>query len=218
MQNKLFKNARRDLKSLRAFCYNDAMFYVVGLGNPGGKYTNTRHNVGFLIVDHMIEKSGSPKLVLSSQYVGYLSEGMVDGEEVQFLKPETFMNQSGGAVKKLVPKGEEGNLILIYDDVDLALGEIKISNGRGAGGHNGVQSVINSLGSKDFVRIRVGISPKSFWTGKTKRPAGERMGKYVLAQFGKRELQQMEETGERAYGALQTILKDGVEKAMNQYN
>lgn len=195
-----------------------SMYYVVGLGNPGEKYTNTRHNVGFLIVDYLIEKCSSPKPMLSNQYVGYLSEGILDGHEVQFLKPETFMNQSGGAVKKLVPKGEEANLILIYDDVDLALGEIKISKGRGAGGHNGVQSVINSLGSKDFIRVRIGISPKSFWTGKTKRPPGEKMGKYVLAKFKKRELEQVCEVGERAYGALQCILTDGIEKAMNQYN
>ena len=194
------------------------MYYIVGLGNPGVKYEDTRHNVGFLIVDHIVEKVSLPSMVLSSKYVGQVSEGVLEGEEVVLLKPETFMNQSGGAVKKLVPKGEEKQLIVIYDDVDLALGEIKVSTSRGAGGHNGISSIINSIGSKDFVRIRVGISPKSFWTGKTKRPAGEKMSRHVLGKFGKGDMKTVHEVSECAYGALQTILTEGVEKAMNQYN
>lgn len=195
------------------------MFYIVGLGNPGEKYEKTRHNVGFMVLDHMVKVLGLPKPFASSQYVGDISEGMIDGQEVTLLYPETFMNKSGSAVKKLVSKGEEKNLIVIYDDVDLAIGEIKVSFGRGAGGHNGVESIINSLGTKDFVRVRFGIAPRSFLgLGGAKRPTGEKLPKHVLGEFKKRELDDMYDGLETAAAAVQTIIQDGVEKAMNKFN
>ncbi len=146
------------------------MHYIVGLGNPGEKYKNTRHNIGWTVLDYFIENEGLPGLVDSAKYAGSMSTGVVNGQEVTILYPNTFMNKSGSAVRKLVPKEEAEKLVVVYDDVDLPVGDIKVSVGRGAGGHNGVASIIESLGSKDFVRVRVGIAPVSFWTGKAGRP------------------------------------------------
>ena len=196
------------------------MYYVVGLGNPGEKYTNTRHNVGRIVLDAIREQEGFGGWEYDKHAQANVVRGMIGGESVEFLAPETYMNKSGDTVKYLKDKhdAKPDEIVVVYDDVEMALGEIKISVGKGAGGHNGVQSIINSLGSKDFVRIRIGISPKSFWTGKTKRPAGPAMSKYVLGRFSKGEMEKVSEVRERAYGALQTIVTEGVVKAMNEFN
>jgi len=194
------------------------MFYIVGLGNPGEKYQDTRHNVGFMILDWLREKADLPKPVAASKYAGDISEGMLSQNEIILLYPNTYMNNSGSAVRKLVPKGEENKLLVIYDDVDLPIGEFKLSAGRGAGGHNGVDSIIASLGTKDFARIRVGIAPKSFWSGKTKRPVAAALNRHVLGRFAKRELNQLNDVKEDLYEAILLIINDGMEKAMNKYN
>lgn len=195
------------------------MFYIVGLGNPGEKYENTRHNVGWRVLDYLIETGGLPKSVASSKYVGKISEGVLEGEEVTLLYPDTFMNKSGSAVKKLVPKGEEDRLVVIYDDVDLGNGEIKVSVGRGSGGHNGVQSIINAIGTKNFIRVRVGVASKSFWTRKPRRPeGGAAMTKHVLSDFKKREQGELNQALETASEAIKAIIREGVELAMNKCN
>lgn len=194
------------------------MYYVVGLGNPGDKYKKTRHNVGWQVLDYFIEKSGLPTPVLSSARSGRLSEGVVFGQEISVLYPDTFMNNSGSAVKKLVPKSEIGNLIVIYDDIDLPIGEVKISVGRGDGGHNGIKSIINAFSSKDFIRVRIGIAPVSFWTGKVKRPLGAALPSFVLKSFSGREEKKLEEVKEKVFSGLKTILESGVEQAMNEIN
>ena len=193
------------------------MYYVVGLGNPGDKYRGTRHNAGFMVLDYIVEHCGFPGSVQSSKYAGRISEGMIRSEEVTLFWPETFMNKSGSAVKKLVPKGQEENVIVVYDDVDLPVGEIKVSKGRGAGGHNGISSIISSLGSKEFIRVRVGIAGKNIF-GQTKRPKGDRLPKHVLGDFKKREQKSLDGVLPKASAAVQTILKEGVTKAMNTYN
>jgi len=192
------------------------MYYIVGLGNPGEEYKDTRHNVGWMALDYVVALS-LPAPVASSKYAGRISEGVIEDEEVIFLYPDTFMNKSGSAVKKLVPKGEEGNLVVVYDDVDIPVGDIKVSVGRGDGGHNGIKSIVASLGTKEFVRVRVGIAPKGFF-GQTKRPKGDRLPKHVLGDFKKREKKELEEGLEKAKLAIETILTDGVEKAMNVSN
>jgi len=192
------------------------MNYIVGLGNPGKEYENTRHNVGWMALDY-IQAFSLPSPVSSSKYAGRISEGTLAGEEVMLLYPDTFMNKSGSAVKKLVPKGQEGSLVVVYDDVDIPVGEIKVSFGRGDGGHNGIKSIIASLDSKEFTRVRIGIAPKSFF-GKTKRPKGDRLPKHVLGDFKKREMKDLEKGLEKAKVAIETIVKDGVEKAMNVCN
>lgn len=193
------------------------MYYIVGLGNPGDKYQNTRHNVGWMVLDYIIDTVGLPCAFDSSKYAGRLSEGVLEGEEVVLLYPNTFMNKSGSAVKKLVPKGQEKQLVVVYDDVDLPVGEIKISQGKGSGGHNGISSIVSSLGSKDFIRVRVGIAGKSLF-GHTKRPKGERLAKHVLGDFKRREGKELSSVLPKAAMAVQLIIAEGVEKAMNEMN
>ncbi|MFT7507461.1 MAG: PTH1 family peptidyl-tRNA hydrolase [Acidimicrobiales bacterium] len=208
LQNKTF---------LRGIWYTSVMFYIVGLGNPGKEYENTRHNVGWMALDYLIEHAGLPSLFTSSKYAGRVSEGILADEEITLLCPDTFMNKSGSSVKKLVAKGNEGNLVVVYDDVDIPLGEIKVSVGRGDGGHNGIKSIVSSLGTKEFIRVRIGIAPKSFF-GKTKRPKGDRLPKHVLGDFKKREQKDMETGLAKAKQAIEIIVKEGVEKAMSTCN
>lgn len=196
--------------------YTLVMYYIVGLGNPGKEYKNTRHNVGWMVMDYMVTQ-GLPSPVSSSKYAGRISQGMLCENEVTLLYPDTFMNKSGSAVKKLLPMGEEESLIVVYDDVDIPVGEIKVSFGRGDGGHNGIKSIVSSLGTKEFVRVRVGIAPKSFF-GKTKRPKGDRLPKHVLGDFKKREMKDVEQGLVKAKEAIEVILKKGIEKAMNVCN
>ncbi|MFT5037229.1 MAG: PTH1 family peptidyl-tRNA hydrolase [Candidatus Azotimanducaceae bacterium] len=191
--------------------------YIVGLGNPGEEYKSTRHNVGFAALAYIVDVSHFPSFVPSSKYGGLISEGVLEGKDVTLLLPDTFMNMSGSAVKKLVGKGTEANLIVVYDDVDLPLGEIKISFGRGSGGHNGVKSIIESLGSKEFVRIRIGVASLGFFGG-MKRPTGDRLSQHVLGKFSKSEWKKLEEVLQRTTDALQAIVCEGVEKAMNEFN
>jgi len=193
------------------------MYYIVGLGNPGKDYENTRHNVGWMVLDYMVETLGLPDAFDSSKYAGRISEGVLAEQEVILLYPNTFMNKSGSAVKKLVPKGAEKQLVVVYDDVDLPVGEIKISQGKGSGGHNGISSIVTSLDSKDFVRVRVGIAGKSFF-GHTKRPKGGQLAKHVLGDFKRREGRELEEVLPKAAQAVQLIISEGAEKAMNQIN
>ncbi len=194
------------------------MHYVVALGNPGDGYATTRHNVGWLVTDVFLHAANFPSLIASSKYVGKVSEGSVAGVPVTVLYPETFMNKSGSAAQKLVPKGQVSAMIVVYDDVDLALGEVKVSFGRGDGGHNGIKSLVDALGTKDFIRVRVGISPTSLITGKTKRPVGDKLQRYVMGQFTKRELKKVEEVGLRVVDVLTVIIKEGHDVAMNRFN
>lgn len=194
------------------------MHYIVGLGNPGEKYTNTRHNIGWLALDTLRETAQLPDPVMSNKCAGRISEAVWEGEEVTLLYPETFMNNSGAAVKKLVPRDQVEKLIVVYDDIDLPLGELKVSVGRGDGGHNGIKSIIKELGSREFVRVRIGIAPKSFWTGKPKRPQGAALNRHVLGAFYGKEERQLEEVLARAVSALAAIVKSGPEAAMNKVN
>ena len=199
--------------------YNVLMFYIVGLGNPGDKYADTRHNVGWLVLDYCLAEWSLPNLIESKASSGRISDGLVAGSEVGILYPSTFMNNSGSAVAKLVSKSEVSNLIVVHDDIDLPFGEVKVVKGRGAGGNNGVKSIIEKLGSKDFVRVRVGIAPKSFWTGEMKRPAGGGpLERFVLKPFGSAELKKLPEVFNLVKGAIEIVVTKGVEEAMNQCN
>ncbi len=197
------------------------MHYIVGLGNPGEKYQDTRHNVGWLMLEAFIKAHGLPEPHQSGKYSGLVSEGFVNGQEVVCLFPDTHMNNSGAAVKKLVPKGENEKLIVVYDDVDLPIGEMKISFGRGSGGHNGVESIIKSLGAKDFVRVRVGVAQKTFWPwekGEVRRPKGEKMGDFVLASFTKKEREQLDLLAPTVSDAVTAIVTEGHMAAMGRFN
>jgi PTH1 family peptidyl-tRNA hydrolase len=193
------------------------MYYLVPLGNPGEKYETTRHNVGWLALDYCRAAWQLPGLSESRADSGRVTQGVVQDTEVKIVYPDTFMNNSGSAVVKVVPRSDITQLIVIHDDIDLPFGEIKLVQGRGGGGNNGVSSIIQKLGSKDFIRVRVGIAPKSFWTGKTKRPAGGGpLERFVLKSFGKAEQKELDFVYEKVKTAIEIIMSDGLEAAKNQ--
>ena len=185
------------------------MILIAGLGNPGEKFKNTRHNVGFMVIDAFAEKNNFPDFKFSKKFNSLISEEILYGEKITLTKPQTFMNNSGVAVKKILSstKTTRPGLVVIHDDIDLPLGKIKIVKNRGSAGHKGVQSIIEKLGTNEFIRLRVGILPES---GKPKNPE-----KFVLQKFTK---EIMEKAIDKAVNALDLLIKEGVEKAMNEYN
>ena len=194
------------------------MFTIVGLGNPGEEYENTRHNVGWTVLNAIVERQSLPSFSKSSQYSGQLSEGLFAGIEVGVLLPTTFMNNSGTAVSKYIKdKSSVENLIAVHDDVDLPFGEVRISHDRGAGRHNGIKSIIDALNSKTFVRIRIGVAQKGFFGG-IKRPTGEKLSNFVLGKFKGSELKKLDDVIERVGKALEIILTKGYRFAMQEVN
>lgn len=195
------------------------MYYIVALGNPGEEYATTRHNVGWLSLDAVVVARSLPTPHQSSAVSGRLTRGMIENVEVQALYPDTFMNHSGRAVKKFVPHEKLSTLIVLYDDVALPLGEVRVSYARGDGGHNGIKSIIASMGSNEFIRVRIGIAPKQFLTGKTKVITGEKMHDFVLGSFSKSEQTLLQKD---IFPLVDTILgvlvKEGKEVAMNRFN
>jgi len=194
------------------------MFLIVGLGNPGEKYKNTRHNVGFMTIDNLqltIDKFSDWKNIKKLQAV--ISKGEINGQKVLLAKPRTFMNFSGQAVKKLVSnvKCQMSNVLVIHDDIDLPLGKIKIVKNRGAGGHKGVESIIKILETKNFIRFRIGVWPKSLITQPTNHKIVE---KFVLQKFNKGEEKMVKEVIKKTIEAIEVAIKDRVEKAMDKYN
>lgn len=177
---------------------------VIGLGNPGEKFKNTRHNAGFMALDLFKEKNDFPDFEVSKKYDSLMSER----DNVLLVKPQTFMNESGRAVKKLFKKTD--TLVVVNDDIDLILGKLKISKDSGAGGHKGVESIIQSIGTKDFIRIRIGICPEK---GK---PKG--VEKFVIKNFTSEEKEIINSTADKASNALRSLIENGLEKTMNQYN
>ena len=169
------------------------MFLIVGLGNPGKKYEKTRHNVGFMVVDKL---------------------KLLDIKKVVLVKPQTFMNDSGKAVRALTKSYtlDPKNLIIIHDDIDLLIGKIRISKNRGAGGHKGVESIIKELKTKNFIRLRIGIKPKPY----TLNP--KTLDKFVLQKFNKKEKEIIEKVIEKSIEAIEMMLGQGLEKTMNKYN
>jgi PTH1 family peptidyl-tRNA hydrolase len=160
------------------------MILIVGLGNPGEKYNNTRHNIGFRIVDALAKENNFPEFKLSKKYNSLISENVVDDKKIMLVKPQTFMNNSGKATKSIIDylSLTFDNLLVVHDDIDIEVGEIKISENSRSAGHKGVQSVIDEIGTKDFARVRVGIKPIV-----ESQPAGDGQQipteKFVLEKF-----------------------------------
>lgn len=175
------------------------MKLVVGLGNPGAEYEKTRHNTGRILVG-ILEKK-------------------LEGKKIKFLTPNTFMNNSGPAVAKaLAGKKALKDLIVIYDDIDLPLGKIKISFNRSSGGHNGLGSIIKALKSEEFLRIRVGISPATP-KGVVKKPKGEKaVINFILGEFKKSELETLKKLSKKVAEAVEIIFSESKEKAMSIFN
>lgn len=197
------------------------MNYLIGLGNPGAEYEHTRHNIGRDLVLAYQEARGFSSWTNNSPAKAIFSSGNVKGESVELVLPETFMNRSGETARFLVEKNnaKPEDLIVIYDDIDLPLGQFKISKDRGHGGHNGIKSIESSINSQSFVRVRVGIAETSFWTGRVKRPSGgERMSKYVLGRFSSREDAMLKQVQPEIFAAIDVLVSDGPELAMNKFN
>ncbi len=180
------------------------MKLVVGLGNPGEEYKKTRHNTGRIVVG-FIEDKIDPKI--NTKY------------KIKFITPDTFMNNSGKIIAPFIKsKKDLKDLIVVYDDIDLPLGKIKISFDRSSGGHNGLGSIIKSLKSQEFLRIRVGITPATA-NGRLKKPHGEEaVLKFLLGEFKKPELEILKKLGKIITEAIETILTEGKDKAMSLYN
>ena len=174
------------------------MYIVVGLGNPGEKYSHTRHNVGRMAEDYI---SNSSKV------------------KAKFVFTDTFMNKSGSAVVKVVKnKKTAEKLIVIYDDLDLPFGAIKVSYSRSSGGHRGVESIIRALKTEDFIRVRIGISPQTP-SGKIKKPKGEKaVLDFILGKFKASEELTLKKTFKTVSLAIETIVSEGKETAMNKFN
>lgn len=190
------------------------MILIVGLGNPGKKYQKTRHNVGFRAVEEFGKKNNFPDFSSSKKFNAEISKGNLNSKKIILAKPQTFMNASGKTVKLLTkfyaldPK----NLIIIHDDIDLPLGKIKISKSRGSAGHKGVQSIINELKTKNFIRFRIGIKLNKA-VEVIKAVEG-----FVLKNFTKKEERILKEVIETTVEAIETAVKEGIEKAMNKFN
>lgn len=191
------------------------MFIVVGLGNPGEKYKKIRHNLGFWVIDEFLKKNNFPDFKLSKKSNALISEAVLSRKKIILAKPQIFMNNSGKAIKAIfnkfsITQFSNKNLIVIHDDIDLPLGKIRIVKNRGSAGHKGVQSIINELGTKNFVRFRLGI--------RRKESKINEIDKFVLQKFTKQEKEILKEVIKKTVAAIEMAIKQGTEKSMQEYN
>ncbi len=182
---------------------------IVGLGNPGPDYRATRHNIGFMLIDLLAERSGT--LVKRTECRSLVGRGTLAGEAVELVKPETFMNLSGEAVKCLLGKSGRSakKLIVISDDLALPFGTIRLRPKGSHGGQNGLRSIIDLLGSREFIRLRIGIMPD--------HPVRNSRN-FVLEKFSKDESARIDAILDSSERALESVIKDGIEKAMSVWN
>lgn len=192
---------------------------IVGLGNPGDKYEITRHNTGRIILKNIAKANDFSEWKNDMKTKSLRVKGEIEKEKFDFLLPETFMNNSGNAVCQIInDKKKLKNLVVIYDDMDLSVGSLRISFDRSSGGHNGLESVIKKVKSREFVRIRVGVSPHTP-SGKIKKPKGEEaVLKFLLGKFKEGELKEIKKVSKKVTEIITTISKEGKDKAMSMFN
>ncbi len=186
------------------------MYIIAGLGNPAARYAGTRHNTGFMVLDKLAEKYEIA--VTQKKHRALIGTGQIGEKKVLLAKPQTFMNLSGESLVRLrdfyqIDVAKE--LIVLYDDIDLGVGQIRVRGKGSAGGHNGMKSIISALGTETFLRVRVGIGQK---------PPGWDLADYVLSRFSGDEQPLMEEACEEAAQAVTMLLTEGLDAAMNTYN
>jgi len=184
------------------------MFLIVGLGNPGDEYAETRHNLGFMVIDKLAADAGVR--VRRQECASLVGSALIEDRRVTLVKPQTFMNLSGDAVSCLHSRESEADrLIVISDDLALPFGSLRLRERGSAGGHNGLKSIIAALGTNEFVRLRIGIQPE--------HPVSNAK-RFVLDEFTRAESESLAGTLERAAEAVRSVLRDGIAKAMSLYN
>lgn len=186
------------------------MYIIAGLGNPGKEYENTRHNIGFDVIDRLAEEENIA--VMESKHKALIGKGYVAGQKVILAKPQTFMNLSGESIREIVDYykvDDTTELIVISDDISLDVGQIRIRKKGSAGGHNGIKDIIAHLGTQEFQRIRVGVGEK---------PKDYDLAAYVLGHFAAEDRKKVEEAIAQAADAVELMVQDRTDEAMNLYN
>lgn len=186
------------------------MYLIVGLGNPGREYEATRHNMGFDVIDKLVEEYRIPQggVKFNAMY----GKGLIGGQQALLMKPLSYMNLSGGPIRDMLHYfkiDSETEMIVIYDDIDTEPGNLRIRKQGSAGGHNGIKDIIKQLGTQKFTRIRIGVGAK---------PQGWDLADYVLGRFDTQNRKLVDEAQERACKAVEMILSEGVDAAMNEFN
>ena len=183
---------------------------VIGLGNPGAKYRTTRHNAGFMVVEELARRFAATdkKTALSGNYDSWTA--LINGQKVLLAEPLTYMNLSGAAVAEIMRKHylSPEDIIVVQDDIDMELASVKIRRGGSSGGHRGIESIISSLGTSKFARVKLGVG----------RDPSLPVESYVLKKFPPEEKEKIDEAISKAAGAVVAIIKDGLDKAMNGFN
>lgn len=186
------------------------MYVIAGLGNPGKEYENTRHNVGFDVIDAIADRYGIR--VIERKHKGLVGKGVIEGEKVLLLKPLTFMNLSGESIREVIDyykADPESELIVICDDISLDLGQLRARKKGSAGGHNGLKNIIAHLDTQNFQRIKMGVGNK---------PEGYDLADYVLGHFTQKERKVMDESVKLAVDAVVVMMQEGPDAAMNRFN
>ena len=185
------------------------MFLIVGLGNPGTEYAATRHNIGFDMVTYLSDKYGIA--LRSKEGKAIVGKGVIEGQKVMLVQPQTYMNLSGESVRALMDyyKLTTDEIVIIYDDISMPVGQVRIRPKGSAGGHNGIKSIIAHLGTQEFPRVRIGVGEK---------PARMDLADYVLGRFPKEEAETMTTAFKDGAAAVVDMMTEGVEAAMNHFN
>ena len=185
------------------------MYYIVGLGNPGIQYENTRHNAGFITIDYLARKYSID--VRKIKFKSLIGQGVISGQKIMLVKPQTYMNNSGEAIREIYKyfDFDHDKLIVIYDDIDIDFGSIRIRKKGSAGTHNGMKSIIYNLEFDDFPRIKVAVG---------KKPSYMDLANFVLSGFSKQEVKIVEDEVKLASDAIEMILEEGIEKTMSMFN
>lgn len=185
------------------------MFIIAGLGNPTKTYAGTRHNIGFEVIDALAQRCSIDVGMKKSKAL--CGMGYIEGQKVILAKPQTYMNLSGEAVRELAAyyKVEPEDIIVVYDDISLVPGQLRVRPKGSAGGHNGIKNIIAQLGTQEFPRVKVGVGEK---------PKGWDLADYVLSRFSPDERALMDEAVKNAADAVVTMISDGVDVAMNRFN
>lgn len=192
---------------------------IVGLGNPGEEYSETRHNAGRMAVCAFAKKYIEGDFEYTKKAQAQVLEGKVAKEKVTLVLPDTFMNKSGESMKAFVkfPK-QAKKMIVVHDDLDIPLGKFKVSFNKSSGGHKGVESVIRAVKTQEFYRIRIGVSPATA-SGKIKKPSGDDLiNNFIVAPFKPKEMEELKAVIKHVVGCLEMAVSDNVDRAMSEYN